>query len=172
MAPDAERRDAQDPRGRADRAGLGAGARSATAAGGRRSSAGCGRAPSTTTSSRRLPTCVRAVRGRAWVTSVPSARLGGVCGDLGRAPRRRARRRAPRPVERTEARPPQREMANAVQQAANVRGAFASPVHRPPGLGVLLDDRRNSGWTLAMVGGHLRRAGASRAVPLVLGTLT
>jgi ATP-dependent DNA helicase RecQ len=36
---------------------------------------------------------------------------------------------------------------------------------------VLLDDRRHSGWTLAMVGGQLRRAGAEGVVPLVLGTL-
>ncbi|HEY5262604.1 MAG TPA: DUF262 domain-containing protein, partial [Solirubrobacteraceae bacterium] len=34
------------------------------------------------------------------------------------------------------------------------------------------DDRRNSGWTLAMVGGQLRLAGAQRVVPLALGTLT
>jgi ATP-dependent DNA helicase RecQ len=35
---------------------------------------------------------------------------------------------------------------------------------------VLLDDRRGSGWTLAMVGGQLRKAGAERVVPLVLAT--
>ena len=62
-------------------------------------------------------------------------------------------------------------MANAVQQAANVRGAFAVIATPPPGTGVLLDDRRSSGWTLAMVGGQLRRAGAERVVPLALGTL-
>jgi ATP-dependent DNA helicase RecQ len=74
-------------------------------------------------------------------------------------------------VTRTEARPPQREMANAVQRAANVRGAFKVLDEPPPGLGVLLDDRRHSGWTLAMVGGQLRRAGAEGVVPLALGTL-
>lgn len=73
-------------------------------------------------------------------------------------------------VERTEARPPQREMANAVQQTANVRGAFAITDRPPPGTGLLLDDRRFSGWTLAMVGGQLRRAGADVVVPLVLAT--
>jgi ATP-dependent DNA helicase RecQ len=57
-----------------------------------------------------------------------------------------------------------------VQQAANVRGAFAIVGKPPPGTGVLLDDRRGSGWTLAMVGGQLRRAGADRVVPVVLGT--
>ena len=58
-------------------------------------------------------------------------------------------------------------MANAAQQAANVRGAFKLIATPPRGTGVLLDDRRGSGWTLAMVGGQLRRAGAERIVPLV-----
>lgn len=73
---------------------------------------------------------------------------------------------------RTEDRPPQREMANAAQQAGNVRRVFAVIATPPSGTGVLLDDRRSSGWTLAMVGGQLCRAGAQRVVPLVLGTLT
>jgi ATP-dependent DNA helicase RecQ len=75
-------------------------------------------------------------------------------------------------VSRVQDRPPQREMANATQQAANVRGAFKVIATPPRGTGVLLDDRRHSGWTLAMVGGQLRRHGAERVVPLVLGTLT
>jgi ATP-dependent DNA helicase RecQ len=62
-------------------------------------------------------------------------------------------------------------MANAAQQVANVRGAFAVLDQPPPGAGILLDDRRHSGWTLAMVGGQLRRAGAERVIPLALGTL-
>ena len=74
-------------------------------------------------------------------------------------------------VARTEDRPPQREMANAVQQAANVRGAFRITAPPPAGTGVLLDDERRSGWTLAMVGGQLRRAGADAVVPVTLATL-
>jgi len=106
-----------------------------------------------------------------WVTTVPSVSLGDIpvalahrlAAELGVAPVELVRR--------TEARPPQREMANAAQQAANVRGAFAIVAPPPAGTGVLLDDRRNSGWTLAMVGGQLRRAGAQAIVPLALGTL-
>jgi ATP-dependent DNA helicase RecQ len=107
----------------------------------------------------------------AWVTTVPSARLGDVIVRL--AERLSAELGVPHVplVRRTEDRPPQREMANAVQQAANVRGAFAIAGAPPAGTGVLLDDRRSSGWTLAMVGGQLRRAGAERIVPLALGTL-
>ena len=107
----------------------------------------------------------------AWVTAVPSARLGDT---MPRLAERLAAELGVAYVEllrRTEDRPPQREMANAVQQAANVRGAFAIIAAPPPGTGALLDDRRNSGWTLAMAGGQLRRAGAERVVPLALGTL-
>jgi ATP-dependent DNA helicase RecQ len=105
----------------------------------------------------------------SWVTSVPSARLGDLIGRL--AGRLAAELGVPHLelISRTEDRPPQREMANAVHRVANVRGAFAVATKPPPGTGLLLDDRRNSGWTLAMVGGQLRRAGAQRIVPLVLG---
>ena len=106
-----------------------------------------------------------------WVTSVPSASLGVTLEQL--AERLAAELGVPALtlVHRTGPRPPQREMANAVQQAANVRGAFKVIATPPPGTGILLDDRRSSGWTLAMVGGQLRRAGADRVVPLTLGTL-
>jgi ATP-dependent DNA helicase RecQ len=120
-----------------------------------------------------LADIVRGVGTRAaWVTSVPSARLGGMIERL--AERLAAELGVPhvRLLRRTEDRPPQREMANAVQQAANVRGAFAVIATPPPGPGVLLDDRRSSGWTLAMVGGQLRRAGAQQVIPLALGTVT
>jgi ATP-dependent DNA helicase RecQ len=108
-----------------------------------------------------------ATSGAEWLTSVPSVRLGDALEGLGR--------RLGVPfiplVERVADRPPQREMANAAQQAANVRGAFRVMADPPPGTGVLLDDRRMSGWTLAMVGGQLRRAGARRVVPVALATL-
>jgi ATP-dependent DNA helicase RecQ len=106
-----------------------------------------------------------------WVTRVPSVAQGAVLDDL--APRLAAELGVPwlDLVARTGARPPQREFANAVQQAANVRGAFAVTAAPPPGGGVLVDDRRLSGWTLAMVGGQLRGAGASAITPIVLATL-
>jgi ATP-dependent DNA helicase RecQ len=107
-----------------------------------------------------------------WVTAVPSARLpAGLLDDL--ADRVAAQLGVPRLalVERTEPRAPQREMANAVQQTGNVRGAFRVVGSPPAGAGVLLDDRRLSGWTMAMVGGQLRKSGASAVVPLALATL-
>ncbi|MCW3009362.1 MAG: ATP-dependent helicase, RecQ family, partial [Solirubrobacterales bacterium] len=68
--------------------------------------------------------------------------------------------------------PPQREMANAAQQVANVRGAFAvrNGGVVPDGPALLLDDRRQSGWTLAMIGGQLRGKGASAVYPLALAS--
>jgi len=73
-------------------------------------------------------------------------------------------------VNRVEDRPPQREMANAAAQAANVRGAFAVDPALPDGPVLLVDDARLSGWTVAMVGGQLRRRGAPAVFPLVLTT--
>ena len=107
----------------------------------------------------------------AWITTVPSVRLGEVIPRL--ASQLSAALDVPHVelVSRVADRPPQREMANAAQQAANVRAAFKVTAPPPPGTGLLLDDRRSSGWTLAMVGGQLRRAGAERIVPVTLGAL-
>ena len=104
----------------------------------------------------------------AWVAAVPSRRSGDLVPGF-------ARRLADAlglpfvdAVERTADAPPQREMANAAQQVANVRGAFAVPAAVPPGACLLVDDVRFSGWTLAMIAGRLRRRGAGAVYPLAL----
>ena len=107
----------------------------------------------------------------AWVCAVPSTQLGDTLDRLASRVAAALGVSAVALLARAEARPPQREMANAVQQAANVRGAFTVLDRPPPGTGILLDDRRISGWTLAMTGGQLRMAGAQRVVPLALATL-
>ena len=107
----------------------------------------------------------------AWICAVPSARLGDTLERLAGRVAAALEVSAVALLARAEARPPQREMANAVQQVANVRGAFTVLGPPPPGTGILLDDRRISGWTLAMAGGQLRMAGAQRVVPTVLATL-
>ncbi len=106
----------------------------------------------------------------SWVAAVPSTRSGDLVPDF-------ARRLAGalgldyHPVlERAADRPGQREMANSVQQVANVRGAFAVRADPPPGGCLLVDDLRFSGWTQAMTGGQLRRRGAGPVFPLVLAT--
>jgi ATP-dependent DNA helicase RecQ len=108
----------------------------------------------------------------AWVTSVPSNAHGPLLERTAQALARELGVAHVTLLARREPRPPQREMANAAQQAANVRGAFAVTGAPPAGAGVLLDDRRLSGFTLAMAGGQLRKAGASAIVPLALATLT
>jgi ATP-dependent DNA helicase RecQ len=106
-----------------------------------------------------------------WVTAVPSVHAGAFLENA--AARLADRLGVPhvRLLTRADDRPPQREMANAVAQTANVRGAFRVVGRPPSGTGVVLDDRRSSGWTLAMVGGQLRRAGAGRIVPCALATI-
>jgi ATP-dependent DNA helicase RecQ len=107
----------------------------------------------------------------SWVTSMPSVHLNDALGPLAERLAVALGAVHMNLVARREQRPPQREMANAVQQAANVRGAFRVIGQPPAGTGLLLDDTRNSGWTRALVGGQLLGAGAERVVALVLGTL-
>jgi ATP-dependent DNA helicase RecQ len=106
-----------------------------------------------------------------WVTHVPSVAHGVVVESLADQLAQQLGVPSLSLLERRDQRPPQREMANAAQQAANVRGAFAVVQPPPAGTGVLVDDRRLSGFTLAMVGGQLRKAGAEAVVPVALATL-
>jgi ATP-dependent DNA helicase RecQ len=105
-----------------------------------------------------------------WVTAVPSLRSGPLVPEF--AQRLAAALGLPfAPVlQRVGDGPPQREMANAPQQVANVRGAFAvaGAVQAEPVL--LVDDIRFSGWTLAMVAGQLRQKGAGPVFPFALAT--
>ena len=104
-----------------------------------------------------------------WVAAVPSRRSGTLVPDF--AARLAAALGLPDValLERTGDNPPQREMANSAQQVANVRGQFRVVAAPPPGEpGLLVDDVRYSGWTLAMVGGQLRAKGAGPIHPLVL----
>ena len=105
-----------------------------------------------------------------WVAGVPSTTVSVALEDLAVRVARELGVPALALLQRKEARPSQRGMANAVQQAANVRGAFRVVGQPPAGVGLLVDDRRFSGWTLAMAGGQLRMAGAEEVRPLVLGT--
>ena len=101
-----------------------------------------------------------------WLAAVPSP---GVC-DL--ASRIASRLGVPfvDAVREIDKRPSQREMSNAQRQVANVRGRFAVAGDIPTGTALLVDDVRFSGWTLAMVGGQLRKRGAFAVIPFVLST--
>ena len=105
-----------------------------------------------------------------WVTAVPSTRTGELVPEF--ASRLAAALGLPFvPVLlRVAERPPQREMANAAQQVANVRGAFAVAGAVPPQACLLVDDLRFSGWTLAMVAGQLQQKGAGPVYPFTLAS--
>lgn len=106
-----------------------------------------------------------------WLTWVPSRASGGALPDAARRLGAALGLEVVDGLERTAVdAPPQREMANAATQVANVRGAFRVRGPLPAGGGLLLDDRRQSGWTLAMVGGQLRARGAEAIWPLVLAS--
>jgi ATP-dependent DNA helicase RecQ len=115
-----------------------------------------------------------AVRGwgarPAWVAAVPSLRSGPLVPEF--AERLAGALGLPfaAVLERTGDGPPQREMANSVQQVANVRGQFAVRGELPAGPCLLVDDVRFSGWTLAMLAGQLRKRGAPAVYPLALTT--
>jgi ATP-dependent DNA helicase RecQ len=108
--------------------------------------------------------------GAQWITAVPSHRSGALVPDF--AQRLAAAVGLPYAdaIERSQDRPPQREMANSQQQVANVRGAFAIRKPLPEGPCLLVDDLRFSGWTLAMLAGQLRRNGVPAVYPLALAT--
>jgi ATP-dependent DNA helicase RecQ len=106
----------------------------------------------------------------AWVAPVPSRREGDPVSDLARRLAAALGLAFAPLLERAADRPPQREMANSAQQVANVRGAFRLRSDPPPGAGLLVDDIRFSGWTLAMTAGQLRRRGADAVHPFALAT--
>ena len=133
MAPERRRPDEEDPRGGAGRGGPRAGAA-------RRRRLG----PARRRGPGRRALRRRARRGRrrgdpclaaspvGWVTAVPSQRSGALVPDF--AQRLAAALGLPfvAVLERVDDGPPQREMANAPQQVANVRGAFAVVGARRP----------------------------------------
>ena len=104
----------------------------------------------------------------AWVTAVPSRRTGDLVPDLARrlaaalelpyVDAARAGRRQPAPARDGELRPAGGQRPRAVPVAGAATG----------GPGLLVDDLRYSGWTLATVGAQLRKKGAGPLHPLVL----
>ena len=105
-----------------------------------------------------------------WVAAIPSHRTGELVPGFARALAERLGLAYAPVLERVADGPPQREMANSHQQVANVRGRFAVTAAPPAGAGLLVDDIRFSGWTLAMVAGQLRGKGAEAVYPLALST--
>ncbi len=103
----------------------------------------------------------------AWVACVPSLRQPGLVPDF--AGRLAAALGLPflDLLARSEARPEQAAMANAIQRARNLDGALALRDAAVPGGPVLLvDDRVDSRWTFAVCAWLLRRGGSGGVHPL------
>ncbi|HWH92233.1 MAG TPA: RecQ family ATP-dependent DNA helicase [Baekduia sp.] len=105
-----------------------------------------------------------------WVAAVPSRRSGALVPDFAQRLASALGLPFASVLERVGDGPPQREMANAPQQVANVRGAFAVAGGLSADPVLLVDDVRFSGWTLAMVAGQLRQKGAGPVYPFALAT--
>jgi ATP-dependent DNA helicase RecQ len=103
-----------------------------------------------------------------WVTAVPSLRRPELVPDFGRRLATALGLPYLALLSRVGNGPPQREMENSSQQAANVQGQFEVAAAPPRGAGLIVDDLWFSGWTLATVGALLRDAGAGPLHPLVL----
>jgi ATP-dependent DNA helicase RecQ len=103
-----------------------------------------------------------------WVAAIPSRRSGSLVPDFAARLASALGLRFADVIAVAHDGPPQREMANAAQQVANVRGRFAISGDVPEGACLLVDDIRFSGWTLAMVAGQLRRRGSGPVHPLAL----
>lgn len=104
----------------------------------------------------------------SWVTCVPSLRHPGLVPDF--AQRLAADLGLPfhAVLAKTEARPEQKTMANATQQARNVDGSMAITATVPAGAVLLVDDMVDSGWTLTIAAWLLRRAGSGEVWPFAL----
>jgi ATP-dependent DNA helicase RecQ len=103
-----------------------------------------------------------------WVAAVPSLRTGVLVPDFARRLAEALGLGYVELLRRNGSNPSQREMANSSQQVANVRGQFEVAAQPPGEPGLLVDDVRYSGWTLATVGAQLRMAGGGPVHPLVL----
>ncbi len=105
----------------------------------------------------------------AWVTVVPSTRHGELVQDFAR--RLAAALALPfvPALCKTAERPPQKEMANSVQQAENVAGAIGvEPDAVRSGPVLLVDDMVDSGWTMTAAAMKLLGAGSGPVYPFAL----
>ena len=104
-----------------------------------------------------------------WVTCVPSLRHPELVPNF--AQRLAAALGLPfhMVIEKTDARPEQKTMANSTQQARNIDGSLAlngQPI--PPGPALLVDDMVDSRWTLTVAAWLLRKSGSGAVWPMAL----
>lgn len=104
-----------------------------------------------------------------WVTCVPSLRHPHLVSDFARRLATALGLPLHLVIDKTDARPEQKHMANSTQQARNVDGSLAwngQPI--PPGPVLLVDDMVDSRWTLTVSAWLLRRHGGGPVWPMAL----
>jgi ATP-dependent DNA helicase RecQ len=105
----------------------------------------------------------------SWVTAVPSLRHPGLVPEFARRLAEQLGLPFVEAVVKVRHSRAQKDMENSAQQAANVMGTFATDEASVRGGSVLLvDDMRDSGWTLTVVADLLREAGSGPVHPFVL----
>ncbi len=118
----------------------------------------------------------RAIRDRwrpqpapEWVTAMPSTAQRGIVDRFARSLAAELRLPYVECLSVLDGAPPQKEMQNSVQQLRNAHakiGIADAPV--PSGPVILVDDIKDSGWTLTVAGWLLRSRGSGPVHPFVL----
>jgi ATP-dependent DNA helicase RecQ len=105
-----------------------------------------------------------------WLTSIPSIRHPNLVPDF--AQRLAAALNLPfhSVLQKTDARPPQKEMANSSQQARNVDGSLRIHGNVPSGPVLLVDDMVDSKWTLTVAAYLLTSNGSGPVYPMALAS--
>jgi len=104
-----------------------------------------------------------------WVTAVPSLRHPTLVPDFARWLASSLGLPFQLVLEKTDARPEQKTMANSVQQARNIDGSLGMLAGRiPDGPVLLVDDMVDSKWTITVASFLLRKHGSGPVWPLAL----
>jgi ATP-dependent DNA helicase RecQ len=104
-----------------------------------------------------------------WVTCIPSLNYPELAPDLAKRLAKELGLPFHPVLVKTEARKPQKDMANSAQQALNVDGSLAVNLEKAPrGSVLLVDDTVDSRWTLTVAAYLLQVKGSGQVYPLVL----
>ena len=105
-----------------------------------------------------------------WVTCIPSLRQPDLVPDFARRVAAALNLPFHAVLEKTDARPPQKEMENSSHKAGNVDGALRIQGRTPTGPVLLVDDMVDSKWTLTVAAYLLTTSGSGPVYPLALAS--
>ena len=106
----------------------------------------------------------------AWVACVPSLNRPAVVPEFARRLAEKLGIPFVEAVIKVRQNEPQREKNNRFHQCRNLDGVFEIRESISAESVLLVDDTVDSGWTLAVVGALLRKAGCRKVLPLALAT--